>query len=133
MVSRKLVTGLLHFVNQTLIDQFSKLQSTAETATHRSEFVVARIGTEKIIDLHNTFRCLRVLVETATIMFGDNESVVNSTSVPYSKLHKRHRALSYHKTIRDAIAARIFTVDSTTSEDIATPPTLSVNIGTTPV
>ena len=39
-------------------------------------------------------------------MFGDNESVVNTASVPHSKLHKRHNALSYHKT-RSAIAAGI--------------------------
>ena len=38
-------------------------------------------------------------------MFGDNKSVVNSASIPHSKLHKRHNALSYHRT-REAIAAR---------------------------
>ena len=39
-------------------------------------------------------------------MFGDNETVVNTGSIPHSKLHKRHNALSYHRT-RDAIAAGI--------------------------
>jgi len=29
-------------------------------------------------------------------MFGDNESVVNSSSIPHAKLHKRHTALSFH-------------------------------------
>ena len=38
------------------------------------------------------------------MMFGDNESVVNTASMPQGKLHKRHNALSFHKT-RDAIAA----------------------------
>jgi hypothetical protein len=28
-------------------------------------------------------------------MFGDNESVVNTASMPFSKLNKRHNALSY--------------------------------------
>ena len=37
-------------------------------------------------------------------MFGDNESVVNSSMRIDSKLHKRHNALSYHK-VREAIAA----------------------------
>ena len=40
------------------------------------------------------------------MMFGDNETVVNSASLPHSKLHKRHNALSYHK-VREAIAAGI--------------------------
>ena len=37
-------------------------------------------------------------------MFGDNESVVNSSSVPHAKLHKRHNALSFHK-VREAVAS----------------------------
>jgi len=41
-------------------------------------------------------------------MVGDNESVVNTASAPYSKLHKHHNALSsgYHHT-REAIAAAL--------------------------
>lgn len=39
-------------------------------------------------------------------MFGDKESVVNTASVLHSRLHKRHNALSYHKT-REAIATGI--------------------------
>ena len=37
-------------------------------------------------------------------MFGDNESVVNSSSKPDAKLHKRHTALSFHR-VREAIAS----------------------------
>jgi hypothetical protein len=37
-------------------------------------------------------------------MFGDNESVVNSASVPHAKLHKRHVLLSFHR-VREAIAS----------------------------
>jgi hypothetical protein len=29
-------------------------------------------------------------------MFGDNELVINSSTQPHSKLHKRHNALSFH-------------------------------------
>ena len=39
-------------------------------------------------------------------MFGDNESVVNTATIPYSKLNKRHNALEYQKT-PSLIAARI--------------------------
>jgi hypothetical protein len=37
-------------------------------------------------------------------MFGDNESVINSSTQPHSKLHKRHNALSFH-CVREAIAS----------------------------
>jgi hypothetical protein len=38
-------------------------------------------------------------------MFGDNESVVNSSNIPAGKLHKRHIALSWHR-VRESIAAK---------------------------
>lgn len=40
------------------------------------------------------------------MMFGDNETVVNTASVPQARLQKRHVALSYHR-VREAIAAGI--------------------------
>jgi hypothetical protein len=40
-------------------------------------------------------------------MFGDNESVVNSSILPHAKLHKRHNALSFHR-VREAIASGVY-------------------------
>ena len=37
-------------------------------------------------------------------MFGDNESVVNSSMQVHAKLHKRHTMLSFHR-VRETIAA----------------------------
>ena len=39
-------------------------------------------------------------------MYGDNKSVVTSSTIPHSKLNKRNNALSYHR-VREAIAAKI--------------------------
>jgi hypothetical protein len=39
-------------------------------------------------------------------MFGDNESVVNSSTAAHAKLHKQHTALSFHH-VCEAIAAHI--------------------------
>ena len=106
LISGRSVTGILHMLNKTPIDWYSKLQSTVETATFGSEYVACRTCTEQIIDLRCTLRYLGVPVEGASMMFGDNETVVNTASIPHSKLHKRHNALSYHRT-REAIAAGI--------------------------
>jgi hypothetical protein len=106
LISGKAVTGILHFFNKTPIDWFTKLQSTVETATFGSEYVAARTCTEQVIDLRLTLRYLGVPVDGASYMFGDNETVVNTAAHPHGKLHKRHNALSYHKT-RAAIAAGI--------------------------
>lgn len=98
------VTGILHFINATPIDWFSKRQSTVETATYGSEFVAARTCVEQVIDLRNTLRYLGVPIRGRSWMFGDNESVVNSSVQPHAKLHKRHTALSFHR-VREAIAS----------------------------
>ena len=97
-------SGVLHMLNQTPIDWFSKRQGQVETATYGSEFVVARIGTEQIIDLRYTLRMFGVPLDGPSWMFGDNQSVVTSSTIPHSTLSKRWNALSYHR-VREAIAA----------------------------
>ena len=106
MLTGRSVTGILHFLNQTPIDWFSKKQATAETATYGSEYVAARTCIEQIIALRNTLRYLGVPVIGPSYMFGDNDSVVNSSTKIDAKLHKRHIALSFHR-VRESIAADI--------------------------
>ena len=106
MLTGRSVTGIIHMLNATPIDWFSKKQATVETATYGSEFVAARTCVEQIIDLRNTLRYLGVPVHETSYMFGDNESVVNSSMNPYGKLHKRHTALSFHR-VREAVASKI--------------------------
>jgi hypothetical protein len=48
------VTGILHLINKTPIEWYSKKQATVETATYGKEFVAARVCVEQIIDLRNT-------------------------------------------------------------------------------
>ena len=100
------VTGILHLINGTPFDWYTKKQSTVETATYGSEFTVARIAIDQIIEHRTMLRYLGVPVIGKTYMFGDNKSVVDSSSFPQSKLHKRHTALSFHR-VREAIAAKI--------------------------
>jgi hypothetical protein len=102
----KSLTGIIHFLNQTPIDWYSKLQATVETATYGSEFVAAKTATEQIIENRHILRYLGVPIKTKTYLFGDNKSVVTSSTIPHSVLSKRHNMLSYHK-VREAIAAKI--------------------------
>ena len=74
-------------------------------ATYGSEFVAARTCVEQVIDLCNTLRYLGVPVREKSYMFGDNQSVVNSSSNIHAKLHKRHTALSFHR-VYEAIASK---------------------------
>jgi hypothetical protein len=54
IMSGKPVTGILHLVDKTPIDWYSKKQATVETVTYGSKFVVALICVEQIIDLCTT-------------------------------------------------------------------------------
>ena len=106
IVTGKSVTAVLHFVNTTPTDWFLKRKATVETATYGSEFVAAKTATEEIMDLRNTQRYLGVPIMTKAYMFGDNKSVVTSSTIPQSILKKRHNMLSYHR-VREAIAAKL--------------------------
>ena len=103
------VTGILFFVNQTPIDWYTKKQATVETATYGSEFAAARTAVQRIIGLRNTLRYLGVPVHGSTYLFGDNESVITSGSLPHSPLRKRWHGLAYHYT-REAVAAKIISL-----------------------
>ena len=87
VISGRSVTGVLHFLNKTPIDFFTKRQSTVETATYGSEFLAARTATERIMDLRLTLRYLGVRIEDTVYLFGDNDSVVKSSTIPHAKLH----------------------------------------------
>ena len=99
-------TGCLHFVNHTPIDSYSKRQATVETATYGSGFVASKAATEQIIDLRHTLRYLGVPIKTKSYLFGDNRSVVTSSTLPHSTLGKRHNILAYNR-VREAIASKI--------------------------
>ena len=99
-------TGVLHLVNATPIDWFSKRQNTVETATYGSEFTAARQSTDQVVDLCYTLRMLGVPLDVPTWIFGDNSSMLTSSTIPHSALSKRHNALAYHR-VREAIAAGI--------------------------
>jgi len=98
------VTGILHLVNQTPFDWFCKRQGQVETATYGSEFVAARTATEQIQDVRYTLRMFGVPLDGPAWMFGDNQSVITSSTIPHSTLSKRWNALSYHR-VREAVAA----------------------------
>ena len=83
-VTGRSASGILEFLNQTPIDWFAKRQNQVETATYGSEFMVARQGTERIQDLRYTLRLFGVPVEETDWMFGDNKSVVTSSTIPHS-------------------------------------------------
>ena len=108
-VTRRSVTGILLFVNNTPIKWYSKRQNTVETSTYGAELVALRIAIELIIEYRYKLRMMGIPIEGASQVLCDNKSVVLSTSLPSSTLKKKHNALAYHR-VREAVAAGIVKV-----------------------
>jgi hypothetical protein len=106
LITGRSMSGIIHLLNQTPIQWFSKKQNTVETATYGSEFMVARQATEQIMDIRYTLRMMGIPIDGPSWLFGDNQSVITSSTIPQSMLNKRHNALSYHH-VRECIAAGI--------------------------
>ena len=81
-------TSILHMLNQTPNNWFSKCQGQVETATYGSKFVAAQTGTEQVMDLRYTLHSLGVPFNDVSWMFGDNQAVITSSTIPHSQLTK---------------------------------------------
>jgi len=68
--------------------------------------VAARIATEKMMEIRWNLRALGVPIDGPVMMYGDNQSVILSSTMPSSVLKKKHLSCCYFR-IREAIAARI--------------------------
>jgi hypothetical protein len=109
MVTGRSITAILHFLNQTPMDWYSKKQATVETATFGSEFIAARTTIDQIVDLRMTLRYLGVPIREKSYVFGDNKMVTYASLTPHAKLNKRHNALSFHR-VREAVASKYVTI-----------------------
>jgi Reverse transcriptase (RNA-dependent DNA polymerase) len=106
LVTGRSMSGIIHLLNQTPIQWFSKKQNVVECATYGSEFMAARQATEQILDIRYTLRMMGIPLDGPSWLFGDNQSVITSSTIPHSTLNKRHNALSYHR-VREAIASGV--------------------------
>jgi hypothetical protein len=58
LTTGRAVTGVIHFLNQTPIEWYTKKQTTVETATYGSEFASARIAIQQIASMRITLQYL---------------------------------------------------------------------------
>ena len=104
LVTRRSVSGIVLMLNNTILKCTSKRQSTVESATYGAEMVAGRLAVEQVMDLRYRLRMLGVPVSQASLLLGDNQSVITSCSIPSSNLKKKHNSIAYHR-IREAVAA----------------------------
>ena len=97
LVSRRSVTGILLFINNTPVKWYSKRQSTVETSTYGAELVALRIATEIIIEFRYKLRMIGIPMSGPSVLLWDNQGVVLNTRLPSSSLKKKHNAIAYHR------------------------------------
>ena len=113
--TRRSMSSVLLFINKTPIYWFAKRQNTVESSTFGSECVSGRIAVDLSVELCYKLRMLGVPVKGSTLLFGDNESMVNQVTKPHSTLKKRHLANCYHR-VREAVANKIVSIVHCASE-----------------
>jgi hypothetical protein len=107
VVTRRSVTGIILFINNTPVRWISKRQKTVEISTYGTEMVAGRIACELVLEYRYALRMLGVEVDGPTsMMFGDNNTVIISTSTPSSQLKKKHHSCAFHR-IHECVAMAV--------------------------
>ena len=96
-VNQRSHVGIIGFRQSTPYFTYSKELKTIKTSSYGSETTSGRLATEQIISDQYCLQMLGVLIESAAIMYGDNQSSQISCSLPSSQLIKKHNAILYHK------------------------------------
>ena len=97
------VTDILHLLNKTPIDSYSKKQATVETSVFGAEFVALKLSVEHLRSIRYKLRMMGVPVDEPSYVFGDNMSVIHNTQRPESTLKKKSLSICYH-AVREAVA-----------------------------
>ena len=66
--------------------------------------IAARVAIDLIIEIRYKLRCLGIPVEKCSELLGDNLSVVINTTLPSSKIKKKHLSCQIMR-VREAVAA----------------------------
>jgi hypothetical protein len=105
MVTRRSRTGYVHFVNNAVVNWFSKKQGSIKTSTFGSEFVALKTAMEANRGLRYKLRMMGVPIDGSSYVFCDNQSVIANSNRPESLLKKKSNAIAYH-AVREACAMK---------------------------
>ena len=119
VVTRRLHTGILLFLQDSPIIWLSRRQKTVETSTFGSEFVALRTAPDIIISMRFKLQMFGVPLEGPAQVFCDNQGVLMNTSIPESVLTKKHNAINYHAVPEAAVAGVLDVIQEDTKTNLA--------------
>ena len=85
----------LIFMNCAPIHLFSKKQNSIETIFFGSEFVSINQCCEYVRGHRYKLRMMGIPVEMSTFFFGDNQYMLENTSMPHSTLKKKSSSIAF--------------------------------------
>ena len=86
----------LIYANTTLVQWFSKKQSTIETSVFGAEFVSTKHGIDTLRHLRYKLRMIDIPISSPSYIYGDDVSVVHNKSRQESVLRKKSNSVCYH-------------------------------------
>ena len=95
-VTRRSRTGFLVYLNSALVHWHSKKQTAVESSSFGSEFCAMKLCCEYLRGLRYKLRMMGIPIYGPVYIFGDNQSVLNNTSIPESQLKKKSQSIAYH-------------------------------------
>ena len=96
VITRRLHSRILLFINKSLIKSFIKRQNTVKSSTFGSELVELMIARDMIVEIRIKLEMFGVTLAGTKKLFCDENGVVKNTSITESTLYNKHYAISYH-------------------------------------
>ena len=93
------------FINNSLVDWYSKGKATVESSTFGSETIAMRTGIDKVQALRYKLYIMGVPMDGPADVFCGNQLVILTAQKPETRLSKNHNAINYHR-IREAAAGK---------------------------
>ena len=94
--TRRSRTTFMIYMKMSLINCYSKKQSTIETSAFGAESVAVNIDAEILHAIQYMLRIIGIPISGALYSSGDIMSVIHYTSKPESTLKKKSNVIAYH-------------------------------------
>ena len=94
--TRRSRTGFLVCINISLINWYSKKQSTVNISVFGAECITTMIGLEMLHAIQYKLRMISIPIPGPSYIYGNNMLVIHNTSKPELMLKKKYNSIDYH-------------------------------------
>ena len=95
-VTRRSRTGILVYLNCSLVHWWSKKQTSIESSSFGAEFIAMKQCCEYLHGLRHKLLLMGIPCDQPSYIYSDNQSVLASTMMPDSTLKKKSQSIAYH-------------------------------------